>query len=151
MADTRPTKLTLRRAISLCLLGIFAPAKLAEEEAADNAARANFSGKSGETPRAFVVRRAFWTSLGLVVGSVAVGYLLGRLTAAACGSPSGTVIILAQVMGAGLLLWGTLFVRGWEIQSFCGVTLAERVNQWIYRFLYCAGTAVIVWSLASSP
>lgn len=29
-----------------------------------------------------------------------------------------------------------------------GVSLTERVNQWIYRTLYCIGTAILVGSLA---
>jgi len=66
------------------------------------------------------------------------------------GRPSGALITASQVFGAGLLLSGTLFVRGWEIQSWSGVTLTERVNQWIYRFLYCTGTAVLIWSLAAA-
>jgi hypothetical protein len=40
-----------------------------------------------------------------------------------------------------------LFVRGWDIQTLGGVTLTERVNRWIYRLLYCLGTAAIVTSL----
>jgi hypothetical protein len=47
-----------------------------------------------------------------------------------------------------LLLWGTLFVRGWDIQTIGGVTLVERVNHWIYRTLYCLGTAVFIFSLS---
>ena len=50
--------------------------------------------------------------------------------------------------GAGLLLWGTLFVRGYDIQTYGGVTLTERVNQWVYRTMYCAGTALLVCSVA---
>ncbi len=148
MADTRPTKVSPWRAIWLCLLGIFAPKKLAEAEDADNKARQNFSGKADPTPRAFAVCRAFWTSLGLVLASIVIGYVAGRATAAVWGIPPNPIISVAQVFGAGLLLWGTLFVRGWEIQSYCGVTLTERVNQWIYRSLYCVGTGVIIWSLA---
>jgi hypothetical protein len=53
-----------------------------------------------------------------------------------------------QIAGTCLLLWGTLFVRGWDIQSFGGVTLSERVNQWLYRSLYCTGTAALVSSLS---
>lgn len=56
MADTRPTQVNPWRAVYLCVLGIFAPAKLAAEEAADNAARNNYSEKADSTPRAFVVR-----------------------------------------------------------------------------------------------
>ena len=63
-----------------------------------------------------------------------------------CATP-GNVAAL-QVVGASLLLWATLFVRGFEIQTNAGVTLTERVNQWLYRFLYCVGTALIVYSLA---
>jgi hypothetical protein len=96
------------------------------------------------------VRRAFWVSLGLVAGSIAAGYFTGRLTAAVYGRPTAGAVIASQVFGAGLLLWGTLFVRGWEIQSWGGTTIIESVNQWIYRFLYCAGTAVVVWSLAAA-
>ena len=48
------------------------------------------------------------------------------------------------------MLWGTLFVRGWEIQTYSGVTLVERVNRWLYRALYCSGTALIVASLPLS-
>lgn len=150
MADTHPTKVSLWRAIRLCLLGIFAPTKLAEEEKADNAARQNYSGKIETLSSAFVVRRAFWVSLALVAGSIAVGYIAGRLTTALFGVPPHGAITASQILGASALLWGTLFVRGWEIQSFAGVTLSERVNQWTYRFLYCTGTAVIVWSLAST-
>ena len=112
MADTRRTPVTLARAIRLCLFGVFAPARLAAEEAADSAARDNYSGRAGEVPRAFVVRRAFWTSLCLVAGSTVAGYVAGRMSAALCGAPPAQIVISAQVAGAGLLLWGTIFVRG---------------------------------------
>ncbi len=34
-----------------------------------------------------------------------------------------------------------------SLRSICGVTLAERVNQWIYRSLYCLRTGIIICSL----
>jgi hypothetical protein len=73
-----------------------------------------------------------------------------RVTALGRCSTPQTVVWL-QIVGAGLLLWGTLFVRGWEIQTYSGVVFTERVNQWLYRFLYCTGTSVIVYSLAFLP
>lgn len=48
---------------------------------------------------------------------------------------------------AALLLWGTLFVRGWDIQTFGGRTLLERANRTIYVLLYFIGTAAGVFSL----
>lgn len=48
---------------------------------------------------------------------------------------------------AALLLWGTLFVRGWDIQTYGGRTLLERANRTIYVLLYFLGTAAGVFSL----
>lgn len=147
MADTRPTPVTFKYAVYLCLLGVFAPAKLVEREKADNAARQNFSGKSEGPHHAYILRDAFRKSLFLVLGSIVVGVAFGRFSRLICVAPGG-VILAMQGVGAALLLWGTLFVRGWEIQTYAGVTLTERVNRWLYRFLYCVGTAVLVWAVS---
>jgi hypothetical protein len=52
-----------------------------------------------------------------------------------------------------VLLWATLALRGWEVQSYSNATLTERVNQWIFRFLCCIGTflfvAAIGWDAGS--
>jgi hypothetical protein len=53
-----------------------------------------------------------------------------------------------QIAGTGLLLWATLFVRGWEIQSWGGNTLGERVNRWLYRALSFVGTLILVFALS---
>lgn len=63
------------------------------------------------------------------------------------GRPSDMITIFLQIVGTGLLLWGTLFVRGWEIQTWNGKTIVEKVNRWIYRIMYCLGTGIIVCSL----
>jgi hypothetical protein len=148
MADTRSTKISFIRAVHLCFLAAFAPKKLAEAEELDNSARAHFSGNAPHEPRAYIVRRAVWASFSLVFFSGIIGFLIGTLLRHQFGSPRSIVISMLQIIGASFLLWGTLFIRGWEIQSGCGVTLSERVNQWIYRFLYCVGTGIAVWSLA---
>jgi hypothetical protein len=151
MADTRLTKVNLVRATYLCLLAIFRPGKLVKEEQNDNEERKNFSQPPPPPEqRAFVVCRAFWCSLLLMIASVAIGYILGEVIDKLLGSVPKTVIRSLQITGAMLLLWGTLFVRGWEIQSYGGVTLSERVNKWIYRALYCIGTTIIVCSLVLS-
>jgi ABC-type arginine/histidine transport system permease subunit len=94
-----------------------------------------------------VVFRAFWMSLVLVLVSALVGAVLGVFFGLVIGTVSSRIISWLQIAGASVLLWGTLFVRGWEIQTFKGQTLIERVNRWIYRALYCVGTAVLVSSL----
>lgn len=147
MADTRPTKLNLLFKCYLCFLAIFAPARFIIEEKRDDEKRKSFPKQEEREHKVFIVRRAFWNSLLLIVMFGGMGCLAGFFLKAMLGEPSKNVISVIQVVGASLLLWGTLFVRGWEIQTYCGVTLGERVNQWLYRGLYCVGTSIVVASL----
>jgi len=128
MADTRLTKVSFTRATYLCLLAIFRPETLAKESEKDNEKRKKF----------------------LMIASASIGFIIGQVIDGLFGSMHTIVITSFQITGALLLLWGTLFVRGWEIQSYGGVTLAERVNKWIYRSLYCIGTTIIICSLVLS-
>ena len=148
MADTRLTRIGPLRALQLCTFGAFSPQRLIEAERGDEEARKRFpQPPPSEEPRAFKVRRAVWASLLWVLCSIAAGYVGGRLLGTFSGQATGVLIQVLQVLGAMVLLWATLFVRGWDIQSFGGVALTERVNRWIYRLLYCFGTAAIVASL----
>lgn len=151
MADTRLTKVSFVRATYLCLLVIFRSEKLVKEEEKDSEERKNFSQPSpSPQQRALVIRRAFWASLFLMIVSASIGYIIGLVINEFVGSVPKILITSFQITGALLLLWGTLFVRGWEIQSYGGVTLSERVNRWIYRALYCIGTTIIIFSLVLS-
>ena len=93
------------------------------------------------------MHNAFWASFILIILFSVIGSAIGLLLKCFYGVPSSLAVNTLQIIGAGLLLWGTLFVRGFEIESYCCVTLGERVNQWLYRTLYCIGTAVIISSL----
>jgi len=151
MADTRPTSLSFLTALRLCLLLLFKPARFKEEEQADQVARNHYKDEHPQQERAVAVRSALVKSFGLVVAFSILGFLGGKLMGelGRCATPE--TVALAQFIGAAFLLWGTLFVRGWEIQSFSGVQLSERVNQWLYRGLCCIGTAIVVYSLAFAP
>jgi hypothetical protein len=133
-------------AVWACALVLFRPARFRAFEA-ENTEPLGIPAASNRDS-VFLVRRAFWTSLLLVIGSGIVGALAGLVAGYAIGAVSARAIAWMQVIGACLLLWGTLFVRGWELQTYKGLTLVERVNQWLYRGLYCAGTAVLVASVA---
>lgn len=148
MADTRPTPLSFLAALRLCILLLLNPEKFKEAERADRVKRNHCTDQGAEPDRVRIIRAAFFSSLGLVAAFSGIGYALGKFMGAIgrCATPD--TVTWAQVIGAALLLWGTLFVRGWEIQSFSGVQFSERVNQWLYRGLYCMGTAVIVYSLS---
>lgn len=132
----------------LCILLLFNPKRFLEAQVQDNAARKNYTGDAIGEPGAYIVRRALLHSLLLVIASGAIGYGIGVTIGMGYGCAYSRYIMWLQITGACLLLWGTLFIRGWEIETYSGVTLTERVNQWLYRFLYCVGTAIVVFSLA---
>lgn len=148
MADVTPSRVSIGKAVWLSVLLVVAPERFAAEEARDDEWRKNHP--SGRTARRKVqiIRAALAASLFLVAVSGGVGYGIGALTQVAgwCFSAGGVAWL--QVAGASVLLWGTLFVRGYEITSWGGVTYSERVNQWIYRTMYCVGTSIAVCSLA---
>lgn len=148
MANTQPTSVTFCRAVYLCFTLLFRPEKFRAIEEENNKILNENDADKEKAPRSVIVRQAFIYSALLVLVFCAAGYAAGLLLGNifACAKPS--FISLLQIIGACLLLWGTLFVRGWEIQSYGGVTLTERINQWLYRFLYCIGTAVVVSSLS---
>ena len=70
-----------------------------------------------------------------------------------CFGASPIVVTSLAVVGTGVLLWATLAMKGWDIQTIDGVTLTERVNSWIFRILYWLGTALLVaaaaWDMVS--
>ena len=148
MADTRPTPVGFFGAVRLCILLLLAPKRLIEAQDSDAKARNNYTERVEREHSAHIVRRAFLYSLLLVLLSGAIGYGSGFALGSWRGCATTKFIAWLQIAGACLLLWGTLFVRGWEIETYCGVTFTERVNQWLYRFLYCVGTAILVCSLS---
>ena len=148
MADTRLTKIGPLRAVQLCAFGAFVPQKLVEAERGDEEVRKRLpQPPPPEEPRASKLRRAIWESLVWMLSSIAVGYVVGTLLGTVNGGATAALVRILQIFGATILLWATLFVRGWDIQTIGGVTLTERVNRWIYRLLYCLATAAIVASL----
>lgn len=135
-------------AIWACLLAIISPSRFQafQEKTTKGLGIPAASNNNSVT----VVSRAFWVSLILVLVSGLVGAAAGIVCYRVLGALSPRAIGWLQIAGASLLLWGTLFVRGWEIQTNNGQTLVERVNRWIYRTLYCVGTAILVSSLTWS-
>ncbi|MCP4711592.1 MAG: hypothetical protein GY869_23485, partial [Planctomycetes bacterium] len=134
--------------IYLCLLAVFIPKIFIKEEEKDKNVRKDFPPAEIDEHPIYIVRRALAYSLCLIILSIIGGGLSGWFMYYYFNKPNPYIIPLLQVIGACLLLWGTLFVRGWEIRSYSGVQLRERVNQWIYRFLCSLGTFIIICSLA---
>lgn len=146
MADTRPTKLKFPKIIHLCFLAFFKPKQFIEEENKDNALR-NDSSSPKKKHNIYVVRKALLSSLGLIVLSAILGAVVGLFLRDKLNNPTEHMVSLLQIAGACLILWGTFFVRGWEIQTWGGENFTERFNRWIYRTLCFLGTSIIICSL----
>jgi len=76
----------------------------------------------------------------MTLGALLAGYLSGLGLRCAVGAASTSTATVVQAASAGVVLVATLAVRGWEIQTFSGETLVEKVNQWLMRALFVAGT-----------
>lgn len=146
MGQKKPTKVSFIQAARYCFAAIFYPKILVELEKDDCILLE--SQENDSEHRAVKVHKAFRSSFILIISFSVLGVLIGSILQYVYGAPSKYSINLLQIIGAGLLLWGTLFVRGFEIQSYVSVTLSERVNQWLYRALYCIGTTIIICSLS---
>ena len=146
MLDTRPTKLRFGKIIQLCFLAFFRPKQFIEEEKKDIALLKNSSCPK-KKHNIYTVRKALLCSLGLIVLSAILGGVVGLLLRHKLNNPTEYIVSILQIGGACLVLWGTLFVRGWEIQTWGDVTLTERFNRWIYRSLCFFGTSIIICSL----
>jgi hypothetical protein len=148
MSRIAPRQVGIFEAAYLCFCLLFRPKRFEELNALE-LARIN-QGEIDREPSGDIVRTAFFVSLVLVVLFGVVGYVCGVGLMRWYGSPSASLNAWLQIVGAGLLLWGTLFVRGWEIATFSDVTLPERVNRWLYRAIYCFGTGVLICSMSWS-
>jgi hypothetical protein len=96
------------------------------------------------------IRGTFGSALWSTGTAVLLGYLVGWGVAASWGKPATWVISVLAVAGAAVILVATLALLGWEIQSYKGVSLPEKVNRWLFRSQYWFGTFLFVLSLSWS-
>jgi hypothetical protein len=109
--------------------------------------------KSFETDaadRTWKIRSALVSAFWLTTSAVLLGLLAGFAFAVLFGKPSSWIVSILAVAGAAIILFATLALLGWEIQSCKGDTLPEMVNQWLFRFLYWCGTFLFVLSISLS-
>lgn len=101
------------------------------------------------------VRRGVVASFGLVALTISAGWVVGLVLGRYVEPAPPLVNQILQYVGVGVILWATLAIRGWSIQSFNGNTLPERLNRAIYRVLYVLGSLLLVlsvaWPLSSEP
>jgi hypothetical protein len=113
--------------------------------------RVNSQPDAVEIRRFDPIRRGYCEAAAWMIASVAAGVLLGAALCAALGIMP-VAVTAAAIAGTGLILWASLAFQGWTVQTYSDVTLEERVNRWLFRFLYSAGTFLIAvaatWQMA---
>jgi ABC-type Fe3+ transport system permease subunit len=80
VADKRLTPIGLGRKLVLCIQVIFAPGTMLAAELKDNEARKAFLSPGKPPHVAYIVRRAFWTALGVVVGAIFLGLIVDEFS-----------------------------------------------------------------------
>ncbi|MGX7873224.1 hypothetical protein ACVDG5_010905 [Mesorhizobium sp. ORM6] len=142
MASTTPTAASPWRIVKLSWLAIFAPARFEELEQQDNVIR-NSDKVPSKPAGIWSVRRAFGYSFAWGVSAAFVGAIFGSATRYFF-QPGTFALATAASLGTAILLWATLALKGWQIQTWSGVSLTERVNAWWFRGLYWIGTMLVV-------
>lgn len=150
MAIKQPKPVSLSRAAYICLMAAFSPQKFSQFERefdSDLETRPN----AAVSERIEVVRRGYREAGIWMLSALACGILVGLFLRSIVG-PVLLGAAIAAIFGTVILLWTTLALQGWTVQSFSDTTLTERVNRWLFRFLYAVGTALLVsaaiWQIA---
>ena len=94
-----------------------------------------------------VLRKALFNSFLLIVIAALVGMAIAFASSCINFCITSRTNAYVQIVGSMVLLWGTLFVRGYELETWKSNTYAEQINQVIYRGMYCFGTSIMVYSL----
>jgi hypothetical protein len=93
------------------------------------------------------LRRSLLHSFSHGMVTVLSAIYIGALLSEAFGAPLLKITRGLQVVGAGLLLWATLWELGWGFRSWVGESLPERVHRWIFRGFYILGTFCLFLSV----
>ncbi len=131
-----PSPSTVVGKIRLCWLAVFDPARFTRIESALGTPEPRKWDRRIDQVRSGLAAAFLSTvSAALVGGCVGLG-VLSIL-------PAEVGMSVLGGLGALLLLWAIVGVRGWNIQSVKGNTLSEQVNRWLYLSLSWAGTMLL--------
>lgn len=94
------------------------------------------------------IRLGLLHSFLLMLGTIVVGFTLGKIGYYFFGNLPHFWYVFLQYGGIGILLWATLAIQGWSIQTIGGHSFPEIINEWVYRFLYILGSLLLVLSVS---
>ena len=144
MTDYQTPSIPKRMMVLLCCLVLFSPKRFARTAAPFDTLPEHHQIN---TDHAAKIRRAFWGAGITVAASAVSGWMLSVWFFRTWSYASPRAITSCQVAATLIILWATLAVRGWDIQTIDGTTMTESVNQWLFRFAYFCGTTLLVLSL----
>ena len=94
------------------------------------------------------LRSSLFRSGMCVILSILLAILTGRCLYNTIGPSPKSISSLLQVLGAGVILWATLWELGWNLRSWGGETLPERLHSWLFRLYYVVGTYSLLLSVS---
>lgn len=98
------------------------------------------STRNNVEKRTAAIRKSLRASGLLVLLSAVAAGTLGWYLHKAVGVLPSLLNTVLQSLGAGCILWATIWELGWNIRSFGGESLPERVHYWVFRALCVCGT-----------
>jgi hypothetical protein len=107
--------------------------------------RTSFTAQFGSAVS--LIRSSLFTAFFVVAGAIAAALLTAQVLQDQTIPKSQNWNVGLQFGGIGVLLWATLGRVESAIQTWDGVTVPERVDQWLYRFLYIAGSYALALSV----
>lgn len=123
---------------------IAAPRRLAEVEHEERKLRTDAGPKTPYYERAVETRRAIGQSLIKSAIAALGGAALAFLSLAVSNAQPASLSMVLAIIGALLILLGTLSLGDAAIQSLERTSLIERTNKAVYETLLCIGTAFLV-------
>ena len=100
------------------------------------------------TKRVRKIRSALLSAFIYTLSAIAAAVFSAMILSSWMGKPSTLAVYAIQIVAAGIILIATLAVLGWEIQSWKGNTLPEKVNRWLFRSQYWVGTYLFVLAVS---
>lgn len=133
----------------IVVLFFFAKKKFQKIEDKDNKDRINVRNRNEEDEdrRSEILWKGYVISLTYILLSLLIGTITAFALISAGLTPGKYTSVIFQLISALFILWATLSVGGWSIQSYSNDTLTEKVGRWVASWSYSVGTLLLVVSL----
>ncbi len=100
-----------------------------------------------EEERTILLRKAISKSFLYLFYTIVLSFILSFILVRIFKiSISATLLITTRFISASLIFGAVLGRLGWEIQTYSGDTLPEKINSLWYRFLYILGVFFLMFS-----